>query len=281
MASISETVKSFVHRSEFWLTAPDRRYRFWETDSPGRAYFFSAADLVQFTETNCLAKANPNSSDISKFKNEFQASWEANKTNPDKGMALAQSVANYLVWIDRLFFFGIITQQDKRKDESDHRSLIQLAFEDKLVDPEGEIEGVFMCYTATLWVNIKESSGEYQSFEKLFCIIVHELCHVYLGILTKDNNASRYYKDVELDKGHGVQFQELLQFIFTQLFEWMPKVLLFGELAAEHQRALQTALAQPAVSETIARSRIYATSDANIALAHVSDTRSRMSGIFI
>ncbi|KAI0513086.1 hypothetical protein F5B22DRAFT_648182 [Xylaria bambusicola] len=280
MASVSETVQSLIRRSEFWLTVPGmQRYRFWETDSPNRVYSFTAADLVQFTKTNCLAKANPNSSDVSEFKNEMQADLEANKANPYTGTTLAQSVANCLVWIDRLFFFGIITQQDKRKDESDHRSLITLSFGDHCEEPE--MKGVFIPSQATLWVNLDQPSGEPEPFDEIFCVMVHELCHVYLGILTKDSNASRYHTEIQLNNGHGVQFQELLHFILAQLFAWFPMIPRLGELAAVHQEALQNALAQPIVSETIARSRIYACSDTNVFLADVLRSSSKFPGVCI
>ncbi|KAI1371130.1 hypothetical protein F4677DRAFT_464498 [Hypoxylon crocopeplum] len=219
------TVEDFLHRSEFWLRVPgNERDRFWRMDSPGRSYSHTAPEVVKFTEANCLTARAVNNSDLNEFKRKLQTDWEKSRTTPFEGMDLATLLGEYAVWIDHLFFFGLITRPARQDGILDgERPIIEFEFRDGIEDGDGnELEGTFLHRTGQFLVNMLQSSGKFQPFEKALCVIVHELVHVYLHVLAWDNDAGSYLIDIHQDNGHGVQFHELLQFILTQLFKWMP-----------------------------------------------------------
>ncbi|TGJ80915.1 hypothetical protein E0Z10_g7849 [Xylaria hypoxylon] len=255
------TVENFMHRSEFWSRVPgNERLRFWEWDDPDRPYFYTASQVVQFTKANCLAAVAANNSAVEEFRRELQIGWETNRTSPLGVVALTQLMGQYLVLIDRIFFFGLITHPTRRQGKLvANQPIIKLLVQNGLTDPAGnELNGIFTYETGELWINALQSSGEIQFFEEMLATIVHELVHVYLHVLTRDNSAASYYRELSQDEGHGVQFHELLQFILAHLFNWMPTILYLGALAKETGKDLQTALAKPSVFESVARSLIYA-----------------------
>ncbi|KAI0449691.1 hypothetical protein F5B21DRAFT_519861 [Xylaria acuta] len=255
------TLENFNHRLNFWRRVPGHeRHRFWETDNPDRPYSHKASDVVQFTKANCLAAtAAHNSKPLVEFKRKLYTDWDMNKTSPFEGMQLAQLLSEYLVWIDRLFFFGLITRPTTREGKLvAGRPIIKLRFENELRDSDGnDLNGVFIDSSGELCVNMLEPSGKLTAFNKAVCVIVHELTHVYLHILTRDSSSASYYREI-WDNGHGVQFYELLLFMLTQLSKFMPTIPYFEELATDTRNDLHAALARPAVSEAVARSLIYA-----------------------
>ncbi|KAI0483442.1 hypothetical protein F4859DRAFT_512097 [Xylaria cf. heliscus] len=255
------TVEEFIHRSEFWLRVPgNERDRFWEMDDPGRSYSFTASDVVKFTEENCLAAtAASNNELLVEFKRKLYTDSEMNKTSPIEGRPLAQKLGEYLVWIDRLFFFGLITHPTRREGNLvADQPLITLRFQDGIGDREGnDLNGIFLAKVGQMVVSLIEPSGQFKHFEKAVGTIAHELLHVYLHILTRENSAASYFRDI-FDNEHGAKFQELLYFMFTKLSYWMPTIPYLKELAAETHGNLEIMLARPAISDTDARSQIYA-----------------------
>ncbi|KAJ3577302.1 hypothetical protein NPX13_g3265 [Xylaria arbuscula] len=250
------TIERFISRSEFWLTVPgDQRYHFWEMDSPNESYSCTAEELVLYSQANCLAKANPDpdSSDISDFLTQLQADRVKYRETQAQGPELAGLLGKYLLWIDHLFFLDIIFRQRKRESMPDIPDLITPQFHGQLEIPDGTLNGVFIKETGQLMINLEETS-----FDAVFCVIVHELCHVYLHLLVKDHDASRYFRQVENNGGHGIEFHNLLQSIYGQLFEWLPDWSELELLSWDHQRLLEASLAEPAISESAARSLIYA-----------------------
>ncbi|KAI1161254.1 hypothetical protein F5B18DRAFT_663235 [Nemania serpens] len=254
------TVENFIHRSEFWLRVPgnDRDY-FWEMDNPDGPYSYTASYVVQFTKANCLATtAASNDKLLEEFKRKLQTDWDMNKTSAPDGMRLARLMNEYMMWIDRIFFFGLITRPMKLDGRFvAERSIIKLKFRDGLNDEGNDLHGVFAYHTGELWMNTLQSSSEFQSFDTELSIIVHELVHVYLHVLTWDQSAASYLRNIFQDNGHGVQFQELFHFILTQLFKWMPTMTSLGELATDTSENLRAALAKPSVSDTVARLVIH------------------------
>ncbi|KAI0436865.1 hypothetical protein F4803DRAFT_556589 [Xylaria telfairii] len=254
-----QTVDDFIQRSNFWLGVPgkDRSY-FWQMNGPGRPYSHTAQDVAQFTKANCLAAALTHDSELLvEFKTKLYTDSEKNKISRFEGLPLAQLLGEYLVWIDHLFFFGIITHPTRRDGKLvANQPIIKLQFQKGLSVDGTNLHGIFAEDTATLYVDITESSGEFKSFEMGLCIIVHELLHVYLHLLTRDNSAANYFRDIVMGSGHGVQFQELLYFMFTRLSKWMPTIPQLEKLATDTRNDLRAAIAQPPVSEADARSLI-------------------------
>ncbi|KAI1358654.1 hypothetical protein F5Y08DRAFT_345488 [Xylaria arbuscula] len=258
MSNVSQPVERFISRSEFWQTVPgDQRYRFWEMDSPDESYSCTAEELVLYTQANCLAKANSDSdsSDISDFLTQLQADRVTYMQTQAQGPELADLMSKYLLWIDHLFFFGIIFRQSKRQSMPDIPDLITPQFHSQLEIRDGTLHGVFLKEVGKLMINLEGTS-----FDAVFCIIVHELCHVFLYLLVKDDDASRYFRQVYNDDGHGTEFHNLLQSIYGQLFEWLPQWPELEILNWDHQRLLEASLAEPVISESAARSLIYANS---------------------
>ncbi|KAI0532435.1 hypothetical protein GGR58DRAFT_517740 [Xylaria digitata] len=257
MSDISRTVEEFTRRSEFLLTVPgDKRKDFWQMDGPDSPYSYTASDVVKFTEANCLATAATNNNEILEFKRKLHADLEANRISPLKGNLLAALIGEYIVWIDHLFFFGVITHPTRREGElAAANPMITLVCKEGLqYEKENDLKGVYSREKGELWLNLLECSGQSRPFDRLLATAAHELVHVYLHFLTRDASAASYLRDVGYNNGHGVQFHELLQFIFTRLFEWMPAMTRLGELAMEARKDLQSALAQPVISDSIARS---------------------------
>ncbi|KAM0812031.1 hypothetical protein AB5N19_14348 [Seiridium cardinale] len=259
------TIHSFVDRAEFWLGAPGhKRAHFWEVDDPQRPYATTAPEVVEFTQANCLAvTAGSNSELLNEFTSKLNADWEKSKTAPQEAMQLARSLSEYLVWIDHLFFFGIITRPTRSQgDLRAARPLIALRFIEGVRDGSGnELEGAFVETTGDLTINmlkqnrtngIDNYADKFQPFEKALCVVVHELVHVYLYILTRDSSASNYHRHIHQGEGHGVQFYELLQFILTKLFQWAPSMAYLGDLAAETRESLHVALESPFLSDAAA-----------------------------
>ncbi|KAI0543887.1 hypothetical protein F4679DRAFT_577289 [Xylaria curta] len=256
------TIEEFSQRSELWLQVPgEERDRFWEKDYPGKPYSHPASNVVQFTQANCLATtAAPNSEPIVEFKRKLYTDVEMIKITRFDGRSYGQFLSEYLVWIDHLFFFGLVTHPTRREGKlwSDE-PIITLAVEDHFIDSDGnDLNGQFFPSEGELRVGLNEPSGEFKTLDKAIVTIAHELVHVYLLVLTRDNSAARYYNEI-CEYSHGVQFHELLQFILTRLSEWFPTIPYFGQLAAATHNDLLAALARPLVSDDVARSLIYAT----------------------
>ncbi|KAI0101403.1 hypothetical protein GGR51DRAFT_563582 [Nemania sp. FL0031] len=263
--TVRATVEDFVDRAEFWSRTPgaERAKRFWETDEPGKPYSYTAADIVKFTEANCLAAAGPDNHElIQEFKKKIWADWEANLKSPKVFEDLAHLLSEYLVWIDRLFYFGIITGPT-RKDGKLVSGKPKIKF---CVEEGGSnglnnevLNGIFLMHTGELWVNVLLPSGPV-NFADGLCTIVHESVHVYLHLLTRDHSASNYFKEVYQDHGHGVEFQRLLLFILNQLSNWMPAMAALSGTATDTQQDLHVAISKPILSDSDARAQIQADS---------------------
>ncbi|KAI1743124.1 hypothetical protein F4680DRAFT_445594 [Xylaria scruposa] len=254
------TIEEFSQRSQFWLQVPgEERDRFWEKDYPGKPYSYPASNVVQFTQANCLATtASHDSEPIVEFRRKLYTDAEMSKTSYFEG-CYGRFLSEYLVWIDHLFFFGLITHPTRREGQlKAENPIITLAVEDHFTDLDGnDLNGQFFPSVGEVCLGLKEPSGELKALDKAIAIVVHELVHVYLLVLTRDNSAARYYNEV-YEFGHGVQFHELLLFILTRLSEWMPTIPYFGRLAAATRNDLRAALARPKVSDDVARSLINA-----------------------
>ncbi|KAI1111415.1 hypothetical protein F5Y14DRAFT_454063 [Nemania sp. NC0429] len=251
-----QIVESFVHRSEFWFRMPEsKRDYFWTMNSPGKPYSYTAVDVVQFTKANCLAATTArNDKLLGEFKSKLQADWASSRATPPDGMRLVHLMHDYLAWIDRVFFFGLITHPTKLGDRLvTSKSLIKLSFRDGLNDEGNALNGAFAYYTGTLWISTVNSSGEFHSFDTILCSFIHELVHVYLHVLSWDQSAASCWRNVYQDHGHGVQFYELLHFILARIFEWMPMMTPLGDLMKETEENLRAALAKPSVSDADAR----------------------------
>lgn len=255
-----ETVEQFARRSDYWLQLPgDQRRKVWQFDSPGEEYSHTAHDVVRFTEANCPAvTAASDDKLLNEFKEKLATEWDRSQITPYEGMDLAELISEYVVWVDYLFFFGILTRTTVVEDELRiGQPLYKLLFEEGLHDATGnEMEGVFNPETAEMRINLTQSSGEFQSLDKALAVIVHEMTHMYLDVLTSDDSFASYYRDLFQNRGHGVQFHELLQFNLTQLFNLVPTMSYLGDLAAKTQEDLHFTLAQPDVSEADARKLI-------------------------
>lgn len=228
-----EVVESFVKRSEFWHQMPaDRRRQTWQYDNPeDPGYLYTATDIVKFTQANCFAKtAASDDKLLNEFKKKLQTEWAASQTTPYEGYDLARLVSEYAVWIDHLFFFGLLTRSTIVDGELHAgEPLFTLECCDGLVNPEGqELEGVFQPETGLLAVNMLvdmlQDPGEFQPLEHLMCVVAHEMTHIYLNALTRDNSAASFYKDVFQMGNHGVQFHELLGFVFFSLHLLVPTI---------------------------------------------------------
>ncbi|TRX92067.1 hypothetical protein FHL15_006934 [Xylaria flabelliformis] len=254
------TVEEFYQRSLFWLQVPGiERYRFWETDNPGKPYSHPASNVVQFTQANCLATTAAHDSEaIVEFKAKLYTDSEMSKVSHFEG-SYGKFLSEYLVWIDHLFFFGLITHPTRHEGRLvAGKPIITLATRDHFTDLDGnDLNGQFFPHAGELCLGICEPSGELKAMDKAIATVVHELVHVYLLVLTRDSSASRYFNEV-YEFGHGVQFHELLQFILTQLSLWMPTIPYFAYLAKATRNDLRAALARPVVSDDAARSLIYA-----------------------
>ena len=257
-----KTVEDFVHRSEFWLQVPgNERKRFWETDNPdNRPYLFPAPQLVEFTKANCLATTADDKNEIlNKFKTKLQTDWEKSRTAPLEGIQFAHLLGEYVGWIDRVFFFGVLTRPRWRGGDLDklERQIIGIQMHEGLRGSKGEVlEGQFSDAHGTLFVNLQQNSGKAQAFEKAICVVAHELVHAYLHILTRDNSGSNYLRQMYQDYGHGIQFHALLRFILDQLFQWLP-IPYIGEMAKTTGKDLDVAFSKRLVSESVSRSIIY------------------------
>lgn len=248
-------MEKFIHRLEFWLRVPgNERDYFWEMDNPGRPYSFTASDVVKFTKANCLAATAASNDELLKeFKKKLQTDGDMSTTSPPDGMRLVHLMHEYIVWIDRIFFFGLITRPIKREGRLvAQRPIVKLKFKDGLNDGKNDLHGVFVYHAGELWLNTLQVSCEFQSFDAMLCILMHELVHIYLHVLTRDQSAANYLRDVFQNHGHGVQFHELLKFILAQLSMWMPTMTALGELTSTSED-LRAALAEPSVSDTVAR----------------------------
>ncbi|KAI2643551.1 hypothetical protein GGS21DRAFT_22903 [Xylaria nigripes] len=255
------TVEDFIHRAEFWLlVSANDRNDFWESDHPDRpGYSYTASDIVEFTKANCLAATAPQNNELlTEFKTKLERDLENSRTSPHNGEVLAQLLSEYLVWIDRIFLFGIITRASKQEGKLvATRPIITLHFEDGLEDVAGnDLEGIFIYGVGELHVNLLQESGEYQHFDHVFCIVVHELIHVYLHVLMRERSAAAFLRDIAQDHGHGVQFQTLLHFVLTRLFELVPAMTHLDELLMDTAEDLRDALAKPSVSDVEARLRL-------------------------
>ncbi|KAH8158684.1 hypothetical protein CIB48_g9573 [Xylaria polymorpha] len=252
-------VEDFVQRVNFWLRVPgEERSYFWQTDNPGRPYSHTAHDVVQFTKANCLATTLTHDSELLvEFKRKLYTDSEKNKISRLTERPLAELLGEYLVWIDHLFFFGVITHPTRREGKLEsNQPIIELHYHNGLSSEGQNLHGGFAEDTAILFVDLTEPSGEFKSFETGVGIIVHELLHVYLHVLTRDNSAANYFRDLVIGGGHGVQFQELLYFMFTQLSKWFPTIPELENLATNTHNNLIAAIAQPPVSEADAMSLI-------------------------
>ncbi|GAP82551.1 hypothetical protein SAMD00023353_0100940 [Rosellinia necatrix] len=255
-------VWEFVRRSEFWLRVPgNERRSFWEMDNPDQPlYLFTAFDVVQFTKAHSLAAIATNDDELLRvFKEKLRADWGADQATPYEEARIARVLGDYLLWIDRIFFFGLLTRPTKREGELvAERPIVALQPESGLVDADGKsLNGRFVIGTGKLLVSTRRKSGKLQLFPKALAIVVHELVHAYLHILVRDDEAARYFRDIDQDSGHGIQFQTLLQFILLKLFEWVPTMKYLRGLAILTRVDLRAALARPPISEDVARSLIY------------------------
>ncbi|KAJ8132095.1 hypothetical protein O1611_g1528 [Lasiodiplodia mahajangana] len=260
--TVRATEEDFVDRSEFWFRTPgdERANSFWEMDEPGKPYLYTASDIVKFTEANCLAAVAPENHELlQEFKKKIRADWDANSKSPKVLNDLAHLLSEYMVWIDRLFYFGILTGPTRKDGKLvSGKEKFRFAAEEGLTNGmSGEVlNGLFLKGRGELWVNLLLPSGPVHFADGL-CVVVHESVHIYLHLLTRDRSASNYFKEVCQDNGHGVEFQQLLQFIFSQLFDWMPAMPILRELATDTLENFRVALSKPSFSEAEARAQIY------------------------
>ncbi|KAK7750849.1 hypothetical protein SLS62_007248 [Diatrype stigma] len=254
-----ETVERFASRSEFYLQLPgDQRHKIWQFDGPDASYSYTGPDIVKFTEANCLAAtAAIDDNLLHEFRNKLRTEWASSQSIPYEGMALAELISEYVVWVDYLFFFGILTHAKiiDGKLEAE-KPLYTLVFQEGLYDAEGnELEGVFFPDTVEMHINLLQSSGQFQPLDRALAVIVHEMTHMYLDVLTRDTSHASYYQHVFQNHGHGIQFHELLRFNLVQLSKLAPMPYL-GYLAAKTHEDLRLTLAQPAVSDAEAKELI-------------------------
>ncbi|KAI1171888.1 hypothetical protein F4777DRAFT_27960 [Nemania sp. FL0916] len=258
---LMRVVDKYMRRAEIWVQLPgDQKDRFWKMDNPDGTESFTAGEIVMFTEQSCLlAAASVDDGLIEEFRAKFRTDWERNNTSPFQGRDFAKTIGEYIVWIDRIFFFGLITRPAREAggELRAQQYLFTLKFDILLDDWEGnELHGAFDSTTGTFRVAMWQRSGEPQPFDQVLCTVIHELAHVYLGILTREHSATNYLRDIYQNSGHGAQFHRLLGSVFALLHEWLPNMTRLGELAAQHEDSMISALAVPLISEAAARAYI-------------------------
>ncbi|KAI1750301.1 hypothetical protein F4782DRAFT_548782 [Xylaria castorea] len=252
------TVEEFYQRSQFWLQVPRKeRHRFWETDNPGQPYLYRASDVIQFTRENCLATTAAHDGELlAEFKRKLDTDWSMNQISPFGGTKVCQLLNEYLVWIDHLFFFRLITHPTRQ------RPIIKIRFQDRYTNYDGNdhFHGAFSPRDGEVYINSVEPTGEPKAFDKAIVVLLHELVHAYLHLLTRDDSAANYVNEVG-GKGHGPQFHRLLEFILSQLSNWVPSIPYLKELSLNANCLLGSAMSIRLVyDDDVARSLIYANS---------------------
>ncbi|KAI1319312.1 hypothetical protein F5Y16DRAFT_414283 [Xylariaceae sp. FL0255] len=260
-AAVRQNVQDFARRIEVWQGVPgDIRSKFWETDSDD-PYFHSASEMVQFTTANCEAgNSFLRSTLVSEFKEKLEADLRRSQVSPPEDRDLGWLTSEYLVWIDRLFFFGLITQPAKCSGGlRATRSAIALEVDGKVREGKENLQkGHFNEQTGGLLIRLRQCSGEWHPLEMIICIAAHELTHAYLHLLTRDQSASRYWRQVQQNHGHGEEFWLLLHFIQSRLLDIAPEMhILRDQIIQDTYKGLQQAASEPEVSDEAARALIH------------------------
>ncbi|KAI0197821.1 hypothetical protein F4808DRAFT_473524 [Astrocystis sublimbata] len=258
--SHGEVEALFDQRVQFWYdTILEQRPKVWEMNDPQVPYSFTAADIVEYTIARFPERlASLPEGDLTEFKRKFYTECEMSKDMrspfPFTDEQFTQILTEYAVWIDHLFFFGFLTRAGRRDGKLEATDVwVKLRFFCEPFESDNFLGGKFS-YTGTVSLNTFEAKLRYLPMS-LVCI-AHELTHAYLELLTLDNSASRYYRDLNYDDGHGVQFQKLLGFIATQLTMLFPTMPYIEDFAETTLMDMQDAMELPLLSEDVARAKI-------------------------
>lgn len=257
----SEKTRDVVHdyylRADFWqFRVPgNKRWDFWEWDNPGQYYEYYASDIVKFTKAKCIAKRTREFRDVNnEFKAELQRDWEASRLSPYNGTQLAQLLSRYVVWLDALFFFGVMTRPKRIGTQlTASKMLFNLHFGQTRDDALGIISS-FRFMQSQVNIGLLKSGGDrFVSFDEALCSLVHEMVHVFLHVLTRDRSPRNYLKEYHQNEGHGVQFKELFHFILTKLLKWQPGMSYIDMQARQLKQELRAGTEEPPYYEASAR----------------------------
>ncbi|KAI0146156.1 hypothetical protein GGR57DRAFT_506678 [Xylariaceae sp. FL1272] len=262
-----EEVERFGARIEFWLqTEGEERRHFWSLDSDKDSeYSYDAARLVQFTQQNCLATGSPDHPRMQEFKRQLQTDFQTCQTNPPTGADLCRLTSRYVEWIDEIFFFGLLLRlvRDDEGKVVKSRQIFRYECVPYAKGPNGELwNGVFYKEPAALIINMSKVpreptvQSEWQDFDFLLCTIAHEMAHIYLHVLIRDNSPSRYWHQVEDNTGHGQLFWVLLNLMLTHLSLAAPGMEHVQEQREETFWMNDVMAARPLVSDDVANQLI-------------------------
>ncbi|KAI1322346.1 hypothetical protein F5Y16DRAFT_404590 [Xylariaceae sp. FL0255] len=254
-AQLDRRVEEFAQRIEFWLRAPlMNRVHFWETDSDARPYFNSAERVVQFTKSNCIA-ANPssNSSLMDEFGKKLRNDWHVAQVSHLERVDVEALMRQYMVWIDQIFFFGLLTQPTRHEGKLvAGRNIINLKLFNILNDwSHGAVlDAEFVRTTGDLRMGLFQGSGEIKPFDvSVVCRVAHVLTYIYLYMLSRERRAEIYWRQLCQDNGHGVQFYELFYYIISQISQLAPCMGNLQDQVAKTYQDLQVARSKPRVWE--------------------------------
>ncbi|KAI2603581.1 uncharacterized protein GGS25DRAFT_526625 [Hypoxylon fragiforme] len=230
----SEKTRDVVHdyylRADFWqFRVPgNKRWDFWEWDNPGQYYEYYASDIVKFTKAKCIAKRTREFRDVNnEFKAELQRDWEASRLSPYNGTQLAQLLSRYVVWLDALFFFGVMTRPKRIGTQlTASKMLFNLHFGQTRDDALGIISS-FRFMQSQVNIGLLKSGG--------------------------DRSPRNYLKEYHQNEGHGVQFKELFHFILTKLLKWQPGMSYIDMQARQLKQELRAGTEEPPYYEASAR----------------------------
>ncbi|KAI1270046.1 hypothetical protein F5Y18DRAFT_421527 [Xylariaceae sp. FL1019] len=251
-------LESLGHRIESWLQTPgEARLDFWKMDSD-RPYSFTASQLVHFTQHNCLvAVSPPENALLQEFQQKLQTDWQNSQTRQFTAYDLCKLTSEYAVWVDKLFFFGLFTRPVRQEDGGLHSSREVFTWrcaQGDLPAPDGQdMYGNWDVMTGTVYINLRKTAdSELAEFDMLLGIVAHELSHMYLDVLTRDDSPSRYWHEVMQERGHGAVFQILCNYILSHFNKLVPGMRHIEEDREETFRRYALVEAQPRISDAAA-----------------------------
>ncbi|KAK9799228.1 putative ABC1 atypical kinase-like domain-containing protein [Seiridium cardinale] len=159
---------------------------------------------------------------------------EVNKNLQNMGAKAVESMLRrYMVMIDSIFFFGMLTSQGETLSPGqEHNPLVSLHLEEgtlresnKCIKEAGLLYGEFRIYELRI-VLAKQgplrggTTGPFRLGD-FIGTLVHEMVHAFLDIFS-DLNSAEYKDYVAPEDGHGVLFWELNDSVMAKISSWIP-----------------------------------------------------------
>ncbi|KAI0551798.1 hypothetical protein F4679DRAFT_582256 [Xylaria curta] len=184
--------------------------------------------------TSSLAVQDPYSEGVSRF-----VKWYRETEKIDLQMMttsqLERELWQFMVDIDELFFFSLLTRKVEKQSGLD--GLLRLRLTDQASDT---CCGVFKQEPTSPYIRMyrKDHKGETWHFEEILGTLVHEMCHAFLDIFS-DRRDPRFQEFVTDYEGHGEMFWVLLRFVARKLLSYTRSERWLTELTAMESECIE------------------------------------------